>query len=70
MKGSIWIRHFLGELSKGLSSDIQKLEKAIFEAAGETFNLASPKQLGPILFEKLKSGGQAQKNQNGTVLYR
>ena len=56
---------FLGELSKGLSSDIQKLEKAIFEAAGETFNLASPKQLGPILFEKLKLVDKPKKTKTG-----
>ena len=56
---------FLGKLSKGLSSDIQKLEKAIFEAAGETFNLASPKQLGPILFEKLKLVDKPKKTKTG-----
>ena len=56
---------FLSELSKGLSSDIQKLEKAIFEAAGETFNLASPKQLGPILFEKLKLVDKPKKTKTG-----
>ena len=56
---------FLGELSKGLSNDIQKLEKAIFEAAGETFNLASPKQLGPILFEKLKLVDKPKKTKTG-----
>jgi DNA polymerase-1 len=56
---------FLGELSKGLSSDVQKLEKAIFEAAGETFNLASPKQLGPILFEKLKLVDKPKKTKTG-----
>jgi DNA polymerase-1 len=56
---------FLGELSKGLSSDVQKLEKTIFEAAGETFNLASPKQLGPILFEKLKLVNKPKKTKTG-----
>src|SRR5690606_34971750 len=33
----------------------------IYEAAGEKFNLASPKQLGDILFDKLKIGGEKQK---------
>lgn len=56
---------FLSELSKGLSSDIQILEKAIFEAAGETFNLASPKQLGPILFDKLKLVDKPKKTKTG-----
>lgn len=45
---------FLKSLSKELTQDIRKLEKQIYQQAGEEFNLASPKQLGPILFTKLK----------------
>jgi len=45
--------------------DIQKLEKTIFETAGEVFNLASPKQLGPILFEKLKLVDKPKKTKTG-----
>lgn len=56
---------FLAELSEELTSDIEKLEKGIFEAAGETFNLASPKQLGPILFEKLKLVDKPKKTKTG-----
>lgn len=56
---------FLKELSVGLTSDILQLEKAIFEAAGTTFNLASPKQLGPILFEKLKLVDKPKKTKTG-----
>ena len=56
---------FLASLSSGLSSDIQNLEKNIFEAAGEEFNLASPKQLGPILFEKLKLVDKPKKTKTG-----
>ena len=41
---------YSGELEKKL----KKLEKKIFEAAGEEFNISSPKQLGEILFEKLQ----------------
>lgn len=52
---------FLHELSKELKGDIQKLENQIYENAGEKFNLASPKQLGEILFDKLKIGGAKQK---------
>ena len=37
------------------------LEQKIYETAGEKFNLASPKQLGDILFDKLKIGGTKQK---------
>ncbi|PZQ79708.1 MAG: DNA polymerase I, partial [Flavobacterium johnsoniae] len=52
---------FLHNLSKELKDDIQKLENQIYENAGEKFNLASPKQLGEILFDKLKIGGTKQK---------
>lgn len=52
---------YLKELSAELSADSKRLEQAIYEAAGETFNLGSPKQLGEILFEKLKIGGAKQK---------
>jgi DNA polymerase-1 len=44
----------LAEQGKGLGEDIKRLEKAIHDAAGESFNIGSPKQLGAILFEKLK----------------
>ncbi|MCH2111970.1 MAG: DNA polymerase I [Planctomycetes bacterium] len=43
----------LRELGKNLSGRHSQLEDRIFEIAGEPFNLNSPKQLGPILFEKL-----------------
>ena len=56
---------FLEELSKNLTVDVQKLEEAIFTAAGETFNLASPKQLGPILFDKLKLVDKPKKTKTG-----
>jgi DNA polymerase-1 len=52
---------FLKSLSKTLDDDIKILEANIFETAGEKFNLASPKQLGDILFDKLKIGGLKQK---------
>jgi DNA polymerase-1 len=52
---------FLNSLSKELGDDITKLESRIYEIAGEKFNLASPKQLGDILFDKLKIGGAKQK---------
>ena len=41
------------DYSKILGSKISVLEKEIYEAAGEEFNINSPKQLGVILFEKL-----------------
>lgn len=44
----------LGEQSIELTSRLSELEKQAFELAGQPFNLASPKQLGAILFEKLE----------------
>jgi DNA polymerase-1 len=44
----------LGRQSVVLTDDLRRLEKGIFEAAGGSFNIASPKQLGEILFEKMK----------------
>jgi DNA polymerase I len=52
---------FLKSLSQEMAEDIKVLEAKIYEAAGEKFNLASPKQLGEILFDKLKIGGAKQK---------
>ncbi|WP_417366055.1 DNA polymerase I [Flavobacterium beibuense] len=52
---------YLKQLSTVLSNDAKTLEQRIYEVAGETFNLASPKQLGDILFDKLKIGGAKQK---------
>ena len=56
---------FLKEFEIALDSDIARLEKSIFEQAGEEFNLASPKQLGPILFEKLKLVDKPKKTKTG-----
>lgn len=52
---------YLKTLSSELALDIKTLEMRIYEAAGHSFNLASPKQLGEILFDKLKIGGVKQK---------
>lgn len=52
---------FLKTLSKDLDNDIKKLEITIYEHVGRSFNLASPKQLGEILFDELKIGGTKQK---------
>lgn len=45
---------FLKKQSVELSDDIEALKKAVFQEAGEEFNISSPKQLAQILFEKLK----------------
>lgn len=52
---------YLKELSTALSTDIKALELRIYETAGQSFNLGSPKQLGEVLFDKLKIGGNRQK---------
>ncbi|MFT5752870.1 MAG: DNA polymerase-1 [Flavobacterium sp.] len=52
---------FLNAMSKDLSEESNVLEQNIYETVGETFNLASPKQLGEVLFDKLKIGGPKQK---------
>ena len=56
---------FLGDLSKALDRDIASLEQSIYEAAGETFNIGSPKQLGEILFDKLKLIAKPKKTRTG-----
>lgn len=56
---------FLNSLSEQLNEDIASLEKSIYEAAGETFNIASPKQLGDILFDKLKLVDKPKKTKTG-----
>ncbi|MEO8534932.1 MAG: DNA polymerase, partial [Flavobacterium sp.] len=52
---------FLSAMSKEMEVEIKSLEQKIYETAGEKFNLASPKQLGDILFDKMKIGGTKQK---------
>jgi DNA polymerase-1 len=54
MKGMALDVEELKRQSLGLTEDIKRLEKSIHEAAGGSFNIASPKQLGEVLFEKLK----------------
>ncbi len=56
---------YLRAFSKELTHDITKLEQQIYEQAGEEFNIASPKQLGPILFEKLKLVDKPKKTKTG-----
>jgi len=56
---------FLKELSIALTDDIDRLEKAIYSHAGEEFNIASPKQLGVVLFENLKLIDKPKKTKTG-----
>jgi len=55
----------LAELSKQLDEEIKALEKQIYSLAGEAFNIASPKQLGEILFDKLKLVDKPKKTKTG-----
>ena len=57
--------NFLNEFSVVLSDDINKLEKSIYEQAGEEFNIASPKQLGIVLFENMKLVDKPKKTKTG-----
>ena len=52
---------FLKKMSVEMAKESSGLEQKIYETSGEKFNLASPKQLGDILFDKLKIGGIKQK---------
>jgi len=51
--GALVDAKLLGEQSVELGEKMQQLERQAFELAGEEFNLASPKQLGAILYDKL-----------------
>ena len=57
--------NFLNSLSEDLNKDILNLEQEIYAAAGEEFNIASPKQLGIILFEKLNLVDKPKKTKTG-----
>ena len=56
---------FLNNLSVTLTADINRLEKNIYEQAGEEFNIASPKQLGIVLFEKMELVKKPKKTKTG-----
>ncbi len=56
---------FLKSLSVDLNQDILNLEQDIYRLAGEEFNIASPKQLGVILFEKMKLVDKPKKTKTG-----
>jgi len=56
---------FLNEYSKELEKDAKKAEESVYKQAGVRFNLASPKQLGEVLFDKLKLDDSAKKTKTG-----
>ena len=55
----------LKETSKVFTERMNDLERRIYELAGEQFNIASPKQVGEILFDKLKIVEKAKKTKTG-----
>ena len=56
---------YLEKLDKEFEEDLKKLKKEIFKKSGEEFNLNSPKQLGEILFDKLKLVSKPKKTKTG-----
>ena len=55
----------LQQISEAFGNEIKKIEEAIYIAAGMPFNIASPKQLGEVLFEKLRIDEKAKKTKTG-----
>ncbi len=55
----------LQNFSKEIEKDVKLLEQQIYEKAGCTFNIASPKQLGEVLFDKLQLDPKAKKTKTG-----
>lgn len=55
----------LKEMSDVLESDLRQTESEIYEAAGQSFNISSPKQLGEVLFEKMKLIEKPKKTKTG-----
>ncbi|MBC7872355.1 MAG: DNA polymerase I [Ferruginibacter sp.] len=56
---------FLNDYSKQLEKDAKIAEESVYKQAGVRFNLASPKQLGEVLFDKLKLDPSAKKTKTG-----
>ncbi|HFC00427.1 MAG TPA: DNA polymerase I, partial [Phaeodactylibacter sp.] len=57
--------NFLNKYSEELGAEIQKLEKEIHEAAESNFNIASPKQVGQVLFDKMEIPYRWKKTKTG-----
>ena len=56
---------FLNEYSKALEKEAALAEENVYREAGVRFNLSSPKQLGEVLFDKLKLDPKAKKTKTG-----
>ena len=55
----------LKQSSAHFTAQMENIEKEIYELAGETFNIASPKQVGEVLFDKLRIVEKAKKTKTG-----
>ncbi len=58
-------KQFLEDYSRQMEKEIMQLENTVYELAGVQFNLSSPKQLGEVLFEKLKIPYVGKKTKTG-----
>ena len=56
---------FLLDYSSVLTEELQSIEREVYEAAGGTFNLGSPKQIGEILFDRLEIPYRGSKTKTG-----
>ena len=65
MNGVILDTSSLTETSRILQQRILEKERKIYEEAGTSFNIASPKQVGEILFDRLKISDKAKKTKTG-----
>ncbi|MDZ7897382.1 MAG: DNA polymerase I [Arcicella sp.] len=59
---------FLAAMSKVLEKDMLEVQTKVFELAGQEFNIGSPKQLGEVLFDKLKLDPKAKKTKTGQYM--
>ncbi|GIR21542.1 MAG: DNA polymerase I [Flavobacteriales bacterium] len=56
---------FLKKLSERTTNELEDIKKEIYELAGEEFNISSPKQLGEVLFDKMKITNKPKKTKTG-----
>ena len=55
----------LKQAETALTAELSGIEQKIYELAGETFNINSPKQVGELLFDRLKLDPKAKKSKTG-----
>lgn len=65
MEGITVDKDFLSNYSTELQTELGQRQEKVFELAGEEFNLNSPKQLGEVLFDRLKLDPKAKKTKTG-----